>query len=81
MYEFNDWVVGVGGSSNAPGPAAELYAVCGRKLEATRARNQKKLKDNRQQTLKNFEIVKRLTLVRSQLTQLADELNPPMIQL
>lgn len=35
----------------------------------------KKLKDQRQQTLKNFEIVKRLTKIKSQLETLSNELN------
>lgn len=35
----------------------------------------KKLKDQREQTLKNFEIVKRLTKLKAQLVSLSDELD------
>lgn len=37
----------------------------------------KKLKDNRQQTLKNFDIIKRLTTIRAQLQSLKEELESP----
>lgn len=37
----------------------------------------KKLKDNRQQTLKSFEVVKRLSSIKSQLLTLRDEMDVP----
>ena len=37
----------------------------------------KKLKDNRQQTLKSFEIIKRLTKIKAELLTLKEEMNIP----
>lgn len=58
IYTFIDWVFEVGGISSAPVPVAELYAVCEKKIELTRLRNEKKCKENTNAKITNLKDVR-----------------------